>query len=294
MRDIRAIAQRVRHLPGLERAEWLWSILRKPYHWLLRRGGSGVKVLVGGSSTVWMPPEFSGSEWELYEPEAVAKYSEWVRCHPGGVVLDVGSSTGIFSAIALFADTTIEVVAFDSDLASLAATRRMCQHAHGKRLRLIYGLVSQSFTDIRPLDSAAKETEAMLDRTGVRGDVGTTRYICLTDANVESIPVRRLDDLVTVGSVERRAMLIKCDVEGAELLVLSGARKLLASMRPDLLLSVHPPALPSYGHTVEGVRAFLESLGYCVKCIAVDHEEHWWCEWKWNPLSTATLSSEKL
>lgn len=41
--------------------------------------------------------------------------------------------------------------------------------------------------------------------------------------------------------------------------------------RPDLFLSVRPPALPSYGYSKEGVRAFLENLGYDIPCIAVDH-----------------------
>ncbi|MBE0612754.1 MAG: FkbM family methyltransferase [Burkholderiales bacterium] len=289
MTALRPIAQRIRHLPGLERAEWFWRLLRKPYHWLLNRGGRGVKVMVGGNSAVWMPPEFSGGYWEHYEPEAVAKLSEWVRHHPGGTVLDIGSSTGIFSAIALFAEPSVEVVAFDSDLASLAAVRRMCQHAQGDRLRLVYGFVARTPTDASSLDAAAKATEVALERAGDRGDFGTTRYICLIDTNVDSIPTRRLDDLFLSEDTTGRAMLIKCDVEGAELHVLSGASTFLRITRPDLLLSVHPPALPSYGHTVEDVHAFLKNHGYDVRCIAVDHEEHWWC--RWNPdLPEAAIS----
>jgi hypothetical protein len=145
---------------------------------------------------------------------------------------------------------------------------------------LVFGLVAQSPTETNSLDSAVTATEAALVRTGVRGDVGTTRYVCLTDANVKSIPIRRLDDLFADDIVEGRAMLIKCDIEGAELLALFGAETLLRCTRPDLLLSVHPPALHSYGHSKEEVRAFLEGLGYDILCIAVDHEEHWWCEFR--------------
>ena len=72
-------------------------------------------------------------------------------------------------------------------------------------------------------------------------------------------------------------MLVKCAVEGAEFLVLSGGEKLLERAHPDLLLSVHPPALPSYGHSTEDVGAFLKRLGYNVRCLAIDHGEHWWC-----------------
>jgi FkbM family methyltransferase len=143
---------------------------------------------------------------------------------------------------------------------------------------LVYGLVAHAPTDVASLDAAAEATEAMLERTGVRGDIGTTRYVCLTDANAESIPVRRLDDLFAAAVGSRRGILIKCDVEGAELFVLTGAAALLRRSTVDLLLSVHPAALSSYGHTVDDVRAYLDGMNYDVRCIAVDHEEHWWCE----------------
>jgi hypothetical protein len=57
-----------------------------------------------------------------------------------------------------------------------------------------------------------------------------------------------------------------------------GGEALLRRVRPDLLLSVHPPALPGYGHSKAEVEAFLRRLGYDIRCLAVDHEEHWWCE----------------
>jgi len=72
--------------------------------------------------------------------------------------------------------------------------------------------------------------------------------------------------------------LIKCDVEGAELLVLRGAHKLLARSAPDILLSVHPRALETeYGGSIIDLRNFLHAAGYEVRLLAVDHEEHWWC-----------------
>ena len=117
-------------------------------------------------------------------------------------------------------------------------------------------------------------TEAALLRTGVSGDVGTTRYVCLPNSEVGTIPCRRLDDLFEPETVSGRSMLIKCDVEGAELNVLSGGESLLRVVRPDLLLSVHPPALPSYGHSKKDVEVFLKKLGYQIRCLAVDHEEH--------------------
>jgi FkbM family methyltransferase len=240
-----------------------------------------VSVYVGGTAEVRIPAEFTGYIWEKFEPEAVAACANWARQHPGGLVLDVGCSIGIYSAIALFSSGEVEVVAFDSDLSSLAAARRLCQYATGTRLRLVHGFIAHVATEVVTLDVAVASTKAALTRTGDRGD--NTRFICLTDLEARELPSRRLDDLLNAGNagmLAGRPILIKCDVEGAELLVLSGAEKLLRRFHPDILLSVHPPALPSYGHSKREVEVYLHELNYDFHCLAIDHEEHWWCQWK--------------
>ena len=37
-------------------------------------------------------------------------------------------------------------------------------------------------------------------------------------------------------------------------------------------------ALPGYGHSVLAVRQLLEALGYSIRILAIDYEEHWWCQ----------------
>jgi len=278
MSRLRKFAQRIRHAPGLERAEGLWKVLRKPYQKLLNAGGRGVLIRVGGKAEVRMPAEFAGGSWETYEPETVEIFKRWVQDHPDGLVLDVGSSLGIFSAVALFAQSTASVIAFDPDLSSLAAARRLCQYASGARLQLANCFVTDVASDTNLLEEAAALTEEALAKSDVRGDVGTTRYICLNDATRTSIPTYRLDDLLADRMSSDRPLLIKCDVEGAELNVLHGGEKLLRRMRPDLVLSIHPAALPNYGHSKTDVETFLNDLNYIIKVIGIDHEEHWWCE----------------
>jgi hypothetical protein len=121
-------------------------------------------------------------------------------------------------------------------------------------------------------------TESALARSGVRGDIGTTRYLCLTDRDAVDQPQYSVDDLMTPELSTTRRALIKCDVEGAELLVLRGAARLIERSRPAILVSVHPAALAHYGHARSDVEAFLTAFGYGIEVIAIDHEEHWWCE----------------
>lgn len=271
---LRRIAQQIRHQPGLERAEWLWSALRGPYHKILDRRGTGVSIAVGGMADVRMPTEFVGASWEEFEPASIAAYVRWLRRHPRGIVLDIGCSIGIYSLVALFAVDRVSVVAFDADLASLRAARRMTRYAGGARLQLVLGFVAGDATECDPLADAVAITARLVE--GAAPGADATRYVCIGDPAAADLPRRRLDDLFPSG-FEGRAGLIKCDVEGAEQIVLSGGTRLLSRHGPDLLLSVHPAELAGYGHSKDSLREFLAQFGYSATTIAVDHEEHWWC-----------------
>jgi FkbM family methyltransferase len=272
---VRQIARRVRHLPGIENWNGLWDVVRAPYTRFLDARG-GAEITVSNAVKLRIPAEYSGGDWDNYEPEAIRLAVDWARKSQNGLFLDIGSAIGVFSAAVLFTNSDTEVIAFDSDLASVVATRRFCKHAKGS-LRTIYGFVADAGSG-KTLSEAIAQSELALLRDNPSGDTGTTKYVCLNNSADKDIPRNTLDDLLGNEGLETRPILIKCDVEGAELIVLQGARKSLARYRPTLLLSVHPPALPQYGHSKEGVSAFIQELGYKITVVAIDHEEHWWCE----------------
>jgi len=280
MTSLRQLAQRIRHHPRLEMADRLWSLARQPYRWALDPLGRGVSLKAGGHCPVRIPSDMTGYRWEEYEPEEFAYLKEWVAAHPEGLILDVGCSIGIFSAAALFAGDKVTVVAIDPDLASLAVTRRMTRYARGgHRLRLLHGFLARQSSTRLTLDDAAAATGALLAKRSMRGDLETVRYEKLTDPSASAIPAYRLDDLLAERAPQQD-MLIKCDVEGAELEVLMGASETLQRLKPDLILSVHSWkdfGLPQYGHRKEDVENFLRHHGYAFECIAIDHEEHWAC-----------------
>ena len=56
--------------------------------------------------------------------------------------------------------------------------------------------------------------------------------------------------------------MIKIDVEGAEILMLRGAKQVLARHRPLLFLSVHPSHLEAMGQSVRELEALLREIGY--------------------------------
>jgi hypothetical protein len=150
----------------------------------------------------------------------------------------------------------------------------MTKYASGDRLQLVFGFIAADATVCGPLAGAIATTSRHLNNTALRADA--TRYVCIGDPAAVDLPRRRLDDLFPSG-FDARPCLVKCDVEGAEQIVLSGATRLLSRHRPALLLSVHPTELVGYGHSEAGLRGFLAQFGYTATTIAVDHEEHWWC-----------------
>jgi FkbM family methyltransferase len=192
--------------------------------------------------------------------------------------ISVGCAIGIMSVVSLFASEQSEVIAFDSDLASLKATERMCQYANGNRLQIIYGFISENHLSELEASAAFAATQKTILASGVTGDSGTTAYVCIDGNNNSNIPTHSLDKLLLENGCPDQPVLLKCDVESAELLVLRGAKQLLQNCSPTLLLSVHPPALPNYGQSVQEVRDYLNNLGYSIQVLSVDHEEHWWCE----------------
>lgn len=267
-------------MPGLEKAESLWSLLRKPYQGFLNAGG-GAEVRVGGYAKVRMPAEYAGVNWEDYEPENVRVLTDWVAANPDCCVLDIGSSVGIFSLLALSASPRCRVLAFDSDLPSLAALRKLCRYVSGDRLQVVRGFVADKGRGERGRDlpDAAARTQALMAKAAPKDNLESMTFTCLVHENTGDIPTYTLDEVFADGQAPQVRCLVKCDVEGAELLVLRGAERFLREASPVLLLSVHlPHMLAEYGHTQEQVRDLLVSSGYSIKVVAIDHEEHWWCE----------------
>jgi FkbM family methyltransferase len=271
------LARVIRHAPGIRKAEWLWNFVRPVYHRTLQTVGLGIPVRYG-QVTVRLPGEFSGLGWEGYEVEANTAYADWIRKNPVCQVLDVGSSVGLMSLIALFASDEAEVLAFDADLTSLAVLKRLCRYApRPDRVRRIVGLLSTNPTSSTDLATAEASTSlALAARSGSRPHLRDTRYICLDGANEKELPVYSLDRLL-IGHRTDRSILLKIDVEGAELLVLRGADRVVREGSPTILVSVHRTMTGQFGYTQEDVRAWLTERGYAVKILAVDHEEHWWC-----------------
>lgn len=247
---------------------------------LMRRAGLSIDIRLG-DIRARIPAHLSRITWGTYEPESMGRYVRWCKDSGGrsSVVLDIGSSVGIYAVAALFADADVEVIAFDSDIVSLRLVPELAQYAPrcAIRLRRVLGYLDEQAMTRDNIKQALTASEKAL--AGASASFDEISYRCLSDPLASGTPVYSLDWLLDSGNaLANRRVLLKCDVEGAEVRVLQGARELLLSLRPELLLSVHDDAaLSRHGGTIRDLKALLEHFRYRVEEIAQDHEAHWWC-----------------
>jgi FkbM family methyltransferase len=275
------IDRSIRRNAALPKLSWLRSLLRAPYHRLMGITTKGLPLSIGGVMNVRLPVQFCARELEGYELETSRAIHAWAVKNPGGLFVDIGCSYGYFSCGILFTDPTAQVLGIDADLPSLAITRHVCSLAPtvNERLELYRTLIGSDSTGDETASSLKARTTEQLNDPEMKIDPQSTSYVNL-DTKIDETQLSRISLDQFLGerlAQQSRPCLIKCDVEGAEQIVLEGARQILSKFKPMILVSVHPPYLPKFGGSVDAIRKLLDDHGYQIDIIGIDHEEHWLC-----------------
>ncbi len=183
---------------------------------------------------------------EYYEPELA--YLEEVLS-PGKVFFDVGANIGIYTLVASrIVGETGRVVAFEPSIQSFPGLQR--------------NVALNSLTNVIAFRAALSDKRGTARLCHAPDPVGNS--VCgdpVWGAEAEEITVETLDRMIEQACVQH-VDVIKIDTEGAEELVLRGAKKILAEMRPVVIFEVNPEACARFGLSPNGVRELLESLGY--------------------------------
>lgn len=161
---------------------------------------------------------------KTYEPQTLARWS--AMCRDGGVVVDVGAYTGLFSIIA--ARQGCEVIAFEP----MAAHVERCGHnfrRNGVQVDLRHACASDR-TGVAAIKFNPKVPFLTSGASLVRPSGGTA---AADESRSFDIAAVAIDDLQL-----ETCRAIKIDVERGEPIVLAGARKTLARCRPTLLVEV--------------------------------------------------------
>lgn len=100
-------------------------------------------------------------------------------------------------------------------------------------------------------------------RTGVSGIAKRDEFVHGLDAREYIVRTVVLDELLDLARID----LIKIDVEGAELKVLHGAKKLIKKCRPVIVFECGYGGLDYFNATPEDVYEFFDGLGYGLSLV---------------------------
>jgi FkbM family methyltransferase len=181
---------------------------------------------------------------------------------PGCAVYDIGANIGLYTRLLLTPRIGAgQVVSFEPMSANFSLLRDNValappdQSPRANALRL--ALSDRDGTTLLQVDDMMSQSAALNEVTG--GVAAEGRRQVGLPPKTESVDTRRLDTAVTEFHLPSPGV-IKLDVEGAEMLVLSGAEQTLRTHRPALAVELHGvdkarqvvPALRAMGYHVYG------------------------------------------
>lgn len=159
-----------------------------------------------------------------YEPHVVRVFASFLK--PTSVAFDVGANAGYLTMVmAKLVGPEGQVFSFEPDDRNLKALQANLQANGLSQVTVIAKAVS---------DVSGIVEFASFDYTLVGHIAGENTPI---DASFHQVAATSLDDFVFVEN-QPKPSFIKIDVEGAEYLVLTGAKRLLQEVRPIILAEV--------------------------------------------------------
>ncbi len=226
-------------------------------------------VVLNGKWRLLLPPHRQAQWARPHEPGRLTAMSELIR--HGDVVYDIGSEEGDMPA--LWASWGADVVLAEPGQSVWPNIRAVWQ---ANQLRAPLFCWPGFITD-RPgsnLDlgwSGRDGWPACAD-----GPIETDHGFCRVEERPD-LPYTSIDAIVAAGVAP--PTLLTIDVEGAEHLVLAGARQTLADHRPGVFVSVHPSFMEAHygiGNGAGHIRELMADMGYPNSVLLdVDHEQHW-------------------
>jgi FkbM family methyltransferase len=197
-------------------------------------------------------------------PKLLAETEHYLWCKerlgPGDQALDVGANIGLFAVMmgrrVRYGQVGV-VHAFEASPTVAGDLRRVIEaNSLSGNVCVHHAAVADqpgtlSFID---LDTGNVNREAS-HLVGVGPDAA------VADAPGQvTVPAVSLDAFVAAQGGPVLPRLIKIDVEGAEFLVLDGARKLIGDLHPCLCIEIHPDKNRVFDHA--RLRAYLDGFGY--------------------------------
>lgn len=257
---LHSVGSRIRHSRLLERQDWLWALVEPTWQRVYGQLSNRRGFLTHVNGDVFRLEYAFGSVYDrrdhrVYEPTFYHAFADVIE--EGMTVIDIGAHIGLFTlAAAKRVGTSGKVYAFEPAPKSAQILRRHiflngCQD----RVEVIPAVVS--------------------DTDGSRSFYthGSALAASLSRENLEILSHERLENATKIEATsmtidqfcERQHVspqVVKIDVEGAELLVLQGARRVLAGKHIAVFCEIHPQAMRYYGSSLHALNSYLDTIGY--------------------------------
>jgi FkbM family methyltransferase len=180
-----------------------------------------------------------------YENEKQKQFASTIK--EGDTVFDIGANAGFYTLLAsVLVGSGGRVYAFEPLPRNIKLLR--------EHLRL------NQITNVEVIEAAVSDADG---ESYFDDSAGSAMGYVSATGNLK-VKTVAIDDLVARGEIGSPAC-VKIDVEGSELLVLTGGRRLLENYRPALFLSTHGPGVH------EECCSLLRSLGYELRAIGGDN-----------------------
>lgn len=253
-----ASLRRLRHGP-LKGLNSVWVTLGGLYRFLFRVLGIShpVSTRIGPYGPFQVNGLFAFSDFEHWGGGHNDAFVPCVEaCRGKHCVLDIGAHVGLVALpVASVVAPSARIVCFEP--------------AEANRKLLVEHAALNNFSNIEVVPClVGAESKPAVSFYEMKEPTGMNTLVVGKNARAFRVtrrPQVSLDDFCTERGLVPE--VIKIDVEGAELGVLRGARKVLARHRPLIFLSVHPRDIARMGETVEILSDLIQSLGYICKDV---------------------------
>lgn len=186
----------------------------------------------------------------------------------GAVCVDVGAALGAYAIpMAVLAGASGAVLAFEPRIDAAIRLRRVAALLGLAALRVesaALGATAQTSGLVVPRRRRAVPGRSYLTSGAVRDGLDDG----LSGTPPLQVRVQTLDQVRS--EVDRPIDFVKCDVEGFELEVFQGGRRVLSEDRPVVLCELEERHASRYGRTVADAIDLLHELGYVVSRSNVD------------------------
>lgn len=169
----------------------------------------------------------------------------------GMIVFDVGANIGMYSLLlSKLVGPKGKVYAFEPDFKTFEILQ--------KNIEL------SGFNNIEAVQLALSDSESFVTLSKSKNLGDAFHYIVNVEPGLQDtgvIKTSTLDDFIKTKNINEVGF-IKIDIEGAELLCLKGARKLLVNYKPLIVSECFEDYLDRFGNSVADIILLMEECGY--------------------------------